>query len=82
MFKSVKNDGRLAELDQAVATAAAALVETKAATRVTWDKVKDLRAALEDAPDSPALVAGLSEASSAHREARAQDEAAHEAQGC
>ena len=53
MFKSVKNDGRLAELEQAVATAAAALVETKAATRVTWDKVKDLRAAPRGCPRQP-----------------------------
>ena len=66
MFKS-KIEDRLAELEQAVADATKALVDTKAATRTTWDKVKDLRAALDNAPDSPALVAGLSEASGAHR---------------
>ena len=62
MFKSTKNDGRLAELEQAITDGTQALVDAKAAIRVTWDKVKDIRAALEDGPDSPALAAGLREA--------------------
>jgi hypothetical protein len=78
MFKT-KNDGHLADLETAVAAATKALVDTKAGTRKTWDKVKDIRAALEDSPDSPALAAGLREAEWRHREARAADDRAHEA---
>ena len=79
MFSFKTDDGHLAELEQAVTDATQALVDTKSATRTTWDKVKDLRAALEDAPDSPALAAGLREAEWAHRIARDADERAHEA---
>ena len=42
----------------------------------TFDRVgKGRRAAIDDAPDSPALAAGLREAETAHRTARDKDEA-------
>jgi hypothetical protein len=76
MFRNTKtDDGRLAELEATVANATQTLVDTKSATRVTWDKVKDIRAALEDSPDSPALAAGLREAEWKHREAGPQTNA-------
>jgi hypothetical protein len=75
----LKSTSDLSSLESAVATAAQAVAETKAATRATWDKVKDFRAAIEDAPDSPALAAGLREAEAEHRVARDADERAHAA---
>jgi hypothetical protein len=66
----LKSTSDLSSLEANVATAAQAVAETKAATRATWDKVKDFRAAIDDAPDSPALAAGLREAETAHRTAR------------
>jgi hypothetical protein len=75
----LKSTSDLSSLEANVATAAQAVAETKAATRATWDKVKDFRAAIDDAPDSPALAAGLREAETAHRTARDKDEASQAA---
>src|SRR5436305_14913225 len=72
MFKTVKND--LSSLEANVATAAQIVVQATAETRAAWQRVKDTRNALEDAPDSPALGAALREAEWAHRTARDKDE--------
>jgi vacuolar-type H+-ATPase subunit F/Vma7 len=76
-FKTKTNPIATREVDVAAATQA--VVETAAATRTAWDRVKDLRAALEDSPDSLALAAGLRDAEQRHREAGDRDDAAHAA---